>query len=236
MGTKKAKTAAVADDLLSDEEIAAAAEAAEAVENVEEVDVEAAVAEVEKEEAKAKSYKKSKADKGTKSKRATPKKAGAKKVAAPRMSLETHPASEIITTRLASDHHALFDLDGSKKPTAANLRNTQTSVLEAIDGLDKKSREKAINLFTSLAAEKRPSVYTVAACRFLKKEGQFTLKSLTDHFLAAGYQIGTARRQAGEMVALFPVVGIGTKAAERGSPVIFNEASTLAQAILSMTS
>lgn len=233
MATKKAPK--ISDDLLSDEEIAAAAEAAEAVENVEEVDVESAVAEIEKEEAKAKSYKKSKATKGKTSKRATPKKAGAKKEAAPRMSLETHPASEIITTRLASDHHALFDLDGSKKPTAANLRKTQTSVLEAIDGLDKKSREKAINLFTSLNAEKRPSVYTVAACQFLRKQGEFTLKSLTDHFLGMGYQIGTARRQAGEMVALFPVVGIGTKAAERGSPVVFNEASTLAKAILALS-
>lgn len=233
--TKKAR-AAVADDLLSDEEIAAAAEAAEAIENVEEVDVEAAVAEVEKEEAKAKTYSKSKAAKSKASKRATPKGKSEKAPAAPRMSLETHPASEIITTRLGSDHHALFDLDGSKKATAANLRKTQTSVLERIDTLDKKSREKAINLFTSLAAEKRPSVYTVAACRFLAKEGQFTLKSLTDHFLAAGYQIGTARRQAGEMVALFPVVAIGTKAAERGSPVVYNEASTLAKAILALTS
>src|SRR5210317_279050 len=235
MGTKKAKAAVVADDLLTDEEIAAAAEAADAVDNVEEMDVEAAVAEVEKDEAKAKTYKKSKADKATKSKRATPKKATAKKEAAPRMSLETHPASEIITTRLASDHHALFDLDGSKKPTAANLRNTQTSVLEAIDGLDKKSREKAINLFTSLNAEKRPSVYTVAACQFLKKEGKFTLKSLTDHFLSRGYQIGTARRQAGEMVALFPVVGIATREAERGSPCVYNEASNLAKAILAIS-
>ena len=234
MATKKAPAAAVTDDLLTDEEIAAAAEAAEAVENVEEVDVEAAVAEVEKDEAKAKTYKKSKAKKATKSKRATPKKKGAKKEAAPRMSLETHPASEIITTRLGSDHHALFDLDGSKKPTAANLRRTQTKVLEVIDGLDKKSREKAINLFTSLNAEKRPSVYTVAAAQFLQKEGQFTLKTLTDHFLERGYQIGTARRQAGEMVALFPAVGIATREAERGSPCVKNEASKLLASILAI--
>ena len=225
MATKKAK--AVSDDLLTDEAIAEAAAAAEAVETAEEVDVDAAVAEVEKEEAKKRSYKKTKATKAAKSKKAEP-----KKKAQPRMSLETHKASDIITTRLGSDHHGLFDLDGSKKATPANLRKTQAATLEAIDTLDKKSREKAVNLFTSLAAERRPSVYTVAAAKFLKKQGEFTLKSLTDHFLEAGYKIGTARRQAGEMVALFPVVGIATRASERGSPCVMNADSNLLKQIL----
>ena len=230
MGTsKKAAAAAVAEDVLTEEEIAAAAEAAEAMENVEEVDVEAAVAEVEKEETKKAIHSKAKSKKAT-SKKATPKKA--KKEAAPRMSLQTHPASEIITTRLGSDHHVLFDLDGSKKQTAANLRKTQGAVLAALDEVDKKTREKGVNLFTSLAGERRPSTYTYAATKFLKAKGEMTLKTLTDHFLEAGYAIGTARRQAGEMMVLFPIVGIGTRADERGAPVVFNDNSVLAGKIL----
>ncbi len=228
MGRKaaaKVTTKAVVDDVLTEEEISKAAAIAEASDNADEGSVESAVAEVETADAVAKANAKTTGDKPASAK------AAPKEPAAPRMSLATHSASEIIATRLGSDHHALFDLDGSKKPTAANLRKTQAATLKAIDGLDKKSREKGINLFTSANNEKAPSVYTRMACSLLQSKGEFTQKTLTDHYLAAGYMIGTARRQAGEMVALFPVVGIVTKASERGSPCIRNDASTLYQAI-----
>lgn len=226
MGRKSSAKAAakpVVDDVLTDEDIEKAAAIAEASDNADEASVESAVAEVETKDAAAKANAKPTGD----AKAEKP----AKEPAAPRMSLATHSASEIITARLGSDHSGLFDLDGSKKPTAANLRKTQAVTLAAIDGLDKKSREKAINLFVSANNEKAPSVYTRMACSLLQTKGEFTQKSLTDFYLAAGYMIGTARRQAGEMVALFPVVGIVTKASERGSPCVRNDASTLYQAI-----
>lgn len=222
----KQETAPVVDDVLTDEEISKAAAIAEASDNADEADVESAVAEVEKTEAVAKANAKSTGDKKVSAK-ATP-----KEPAAPRMSLETHAASDIITTRLGSDHSPLFNLVGKwDKPSAKQLRGSQESTLAAIDKLDKKSREKAINLFVSASNEKAPSVYTRMACSLLQTKGEFTQKSLTDHYLAAGYMIGTARRQAGEMVALFPVVGIVTKDSERGSPCIRQDASTLYQAI-----
>jgi len=230
--TSKAKVA-IAEDVLSAEDIAAAVEAADAVDNIEEVDVEAAVLEVEKDEAKKKGYKKTKVAKGKTSKKATPKKK-AKKDAVPRMSLETNKASEIIVARLGADAHTQFNLDATKKPKADTLKKVMASTLETIDGLDKKTREKAINLFTSLAAGKKPSVYTVVALNVINREGKFTQKELTDHFLGMGYKIGTARRQAGEMVALFPAVGIATREAERGSPVVFNPDSAIAQRVLAL--
>lgn len=216
------------DDVLSDEEISAAAAVAEASDNANEADVEGAVAEVETTDAIAKANAKTTGDAKPTAK-ATP-----KEPAAPRMSLATHSASEIITARLGSDHHDLFDLIVGrwKNPTAKNLRASQEATLTAIDGLDKKAREKAINLFVSANNEKAPSVYTRMAVALLKSKGEFTQKSLTDHYLAAGYMIGTARRQAGEMVSLFPVVGIVTKADERGSPCVRQDSSSLYQAII----
>jgi len=245
MGKATAKPAAKpADDVLTDEAIEEAATIAEASDNADEADVESAVATAEtadavaevnadiKPETKAQKKKRLAAEKIA-VKAAEKADAKPKEPAAPRMSLETHTASDIITTRLGSDHHSLFDLIVGrwKNPTAANLRKSMADTLAAIDKLDKKSREKAINLFVSANNEKAPSVYTRMAVSMLEKAGEFTQKSLTDFYLAAGYKIGTARRQAGEMVALFPVVGIVTKDAERGSPCIRQDASTLYQAI-----
>ncbi len=222
----KPEAALVVDDVLTDEEISTAAAIAEASDNADEADVESAVAEVETTDAVAEANA-AKTGGAPVSAKATP-----KEPAAPRMSLETHSASEIITARLGSDHSTLFNLVGKwDKPTAKQLRGSQATTLAAIDKLDKKSREKAINLFVSASNEKAPSVYTRIACSLLQSKGEFTQKSLTDHYLAAGYMIGTARRQAGEMVALFPVVGIVTKADERGSPCIRCDESTLYQAI-----
>ena len=243
--TAKSTAKPVIDDVLTDEEIEKAAAIAEASENADEADVEDAVSKAEtadeaapvtKPETKAQKAKRIKAAKAKAKKDAKAAKAPAtpKEPAAPRMSLETHSASDIITTRLGNDHHGLFDLviGRWKTPTAANLRKSMTDTLAAIDKLDKKSREKAINLFVSANNEKAPSVYTRMAVSMLESAGEFTQKSLTDFYLAAGYKIGTARRQAGEMVALFPVVGIVTKDAERGSPCVRQDASTLYQAIV----
>lgn len=231
-----------ADDVLTDEAIEKAASIAEASDNADEADVSSAVAQAETTDAVAEANSKDKPEtKAAKAKRIKAEKAAAKKAkaeakepAAPRMSLETHTASDIITTRLGSDHHSLFDLVVGrwKNATAANLRKSMTDTLAAIDKLDKKSREKAVNLFVSANNEKAPSVYTRMAVSVLEVDGEFTQKSLTDSYMKAGYKIGTARRQAGEMVALFPVVGIVTKADERGSPCVRQDASTLYQAII----
>jgi len=227
-------TAPVVDDVLTDEENEKAAAIAEASETADEADVEDAVAKAETADKAAKAKPKAKAKAKAKAKPKAKAKAEPKEPAAPRMSLETHSASDIIATRLGSDHHSLFNLVVGrwKNPTAANLRQSQATTLEAIDKLDKKSREKAINLFVSANNEKAPSVYTRMAISMLETAGEFTQKSLTDFYLAAGYKIGTARRQAGEMVALFPVVGIVTKDAERGSPCVLQVESTLYQAII----
>lgn len=211
------KVETIVEDVLSEEDIVAAAAAVEAADSAQEEDVEAAVAEVEVEEAKKATYKKAKSTEKPAKSAATP-----TKKAVPRMSLDTHKASDIITQRLGANAHAVFHLDTTQPNDEAALKASMATTLEAIDKLDKKSREKAINLFQCLAENKAPSVYTKLAWQFLNANESVSLGQLTDHFLKLGYKIGTARRQAGEMLALFPVVGVATKEKGRGTPMVLN--------------
>lgn len=138
---------------------------------------------------------------------------------APRLSLVTSKASDIISTVSSGMGGLMLTMDTSMSGSA----------LEAVDKLDKKTREKAVNLVTSVAANKRPSVYTVQAVKALRSSGgTLSLKGLTDYYLTTcGYKPGTARRQASEMFALLPTFRIASKDSGKGTPLVLNEDSVL---------
>lgn len=198
-------------------------------------DVAAAAASAELDDAKAETYSKQTAEEeaaAATAAKATPAKPAKAKAATPRMSLETHAASEIITTRLGSTEHPLFQLDKSSKTDSATLSAAQASVLTTIDSLDKKSREKAINLFHSLNNDRKPSVYLTQAFDLLQKHKSVTMKDLVKHYLEdLGYKIGTARRQASQVFALFPVVAVATQDSEKGAPLVLNDTSVIGERI-----
>lgn len=143
-----------------------------------------------------------------------------KAVRTPRLSLVTHKASDIIAASGAAIGGIVLTTDGSK---------LEGELLSAVDKLDKKTREKAVNLVTSMAASKRPSVYTVQAVKALRNAGgTLSLKGLVDYYLTqCSYKPGTARRQASEMFALFPVFRIASKEAGKGTPLVLNEESVV---------
>jgi hypothetical protein len=137
---------------------------------------------------------------------------------APRLSLVTHKASDIIASSGASIGGIVLTTGGER---------LEGEALTAIDRLDKKTREKAVNLVTSMASGKRPSVYTVQAIKALRSSGgTLSLKGLVDYYLTqCSYKPGTARRQASEMFALFPAFRIASKEAGKGTPLVLNEES-----------
>lgn len=137
---------------------------------------------------------------------------------APRLSLVTHKASDIIASSSASIGGIVLTTGGER---------LEGEALTAIDRLDKKTREKAVNLVTSMASGKRPSVYTVQAIKALRSSGgTLSLKGLVDYYLTqCSYKPGTARRQASEMFALFPAFRIASKEAGKGTPLVLNEES-----------
>jgi hypothetical protein len=140
---------------------------------------------------------------------------------APRMSMTSgSKASEIIASSGTS---------GPLMLTTGGLM-LDGDALTAIDKLDKKTREKAVNLVQSIAANKRPSVYTVQAFKALANAGgTLGLKQLTDYYMTeCNYKVGTARRQASEMFALFPAFRIATKDGGKGTPLVLSTESVIA--------
>lgn len=143
----------------------------------------------------------------------------AKKVRTPRLSLVTAKASEIISASAAAMGGLHLTLDAT----------LDSGTLESVDKLDKKTREKAVNLVHSMAANKRPSVYTVQAVKALRDAGgTLSLKALTDFYMTkCSYKPGTARRQASEMFSLFPTFLIAHKDSGKGTPLVLNEDSVI---------
>jgi hypothetical protein len=144
----------------------------------------------------------------------------------PRMSLITHKASDIIRQVIGAN---TIVLSKDEALTSDDLEAT----LARIDSLDKKSREKAINLFSAYVAGKKPSVYTRQAIAALRASGTLSMKDLVATYQTVhGYKPGTAKRQASEMFALFPVVGIAKRESVRGAPLILNDQSAIVEKVI----
>lgn len=114
--------------------------------------------------------------------------------------------------------------DAGTKDAMIALRPTQKKIAEKFD-----------NLFVSIAAGKKPSVYTMACLNALKTAKTVTSTDLVGALKAATvgvgkskgatYNEGTARSQAGQMMALFAVVGIATRVKQT---LTFNPNSAIA--------
>jgi hypothetical protein len=185
-----------------------------------------AVADLETAEAKREAYAEQPAETAAEGVMETPK-AGKTKAAkepkaprAPRLTLATSKASDVIGAAVASMSAFPLTTDGVM---------LEGALLTAVDSLDKKTREKAVNLVSAVVTNKRPSVYTVQAVKALRESGgTLSLKGLVDYYLTTcSYKPGTARRQASEMFALFPAFRIASKAPGKGTPLVLNSESIL---------
>lgn len=77
-----------------------------------------------------------------------------------------------------------------------------------------KVAEKFENLFTALSVGKEPSTYTMIAFGALDAKKTITSLEIVAAYKATGLGEGTARSQSGQMMALFPIVGIATRAGQ----------------------
>jgi hypothetical protein len=145
----------------------------------------------------------------------------------PRVSTAGMKTSEIILQSLGAGPEAFFALDATDDTDAVALKSTMDTVLAKIDSLDKKSKEKALGVFSAVRLGKRPSVYIMHTIEALT-EGSMTLKSLTAWLMEKrNYKLGTASRQAQQMFALLPLLKITKRASERGAPMELNANSSL---------
>lgn len=101
----------------------------------------------------------------------------------------------------------------------------------------KKVAEKFDNLFMSIAAGKKPSVYVMACFAVLDSKKTVTQGDLVGalQLVASkkgdGYTIGTARSQAGQIMHLFNAVGIAARA---GQTLTMNINSAIAEKLRAM--
>jgi hypothetical protein len=152
------------------------------------------------------------------------------------------------TPKVAKPAKAKVERDLSALPLATFGLTVGSLVSEAdrdaVIGLrpkQKKIGEKFDNLFQSIAAGKKPSVYTMACFSVLYAKETVTSAELvaalqlatasTGKSKGAAYNIGTARSQAGQMMELFDVVGIATRTKQT---IVFNKDSALAAKLLAL--
>lgn len=120
------------------------------------------------------------------------------------------------------DEFFQLDVNGTAdKAAVIALRPTQKKVAEKFD-----------NLFSSIAAGRKPSVYTMTIFELVADKGEVTSADLVAAMRASSsrgggaYDEGTARSQVGQMMNLFSVVGIAKR---DGNKLTFNKDSKIAE-------
>ncbi|WLR90910.1 hypothetical protein [Shinella zoogloeoides] len=143
------------------------------------------------------------------------------------------------TPRVARDlksldaKHFVLEVDGLLQD-AAGLEATKTATLGLIPS-QKKVAEKFENLFASIAAGKAPSTFVVIAFNLLDKTGSISSADLVAAYKTVGaksdtegYNEGTARSQAGQIMNLFDAVKIATRTKQA---LVLNKDSNLAASL-----
>lgn len=128
------------------------------------------------------------------------------------------PAAPRVARDLNSVASEYFLLEVSSVPLDdAALDQVKADTLKLIP-TQKKVAEKFENLFTSLASGRAPSTFVVMAFNLLEKTGTMSSTELVAAYKMAGaksdtegYNEGTARSQAGQIMNLFDTVKIATR-------------------------
>lgn len=119
---------------------------------------------------------------------------------------------------------SFFQLEGEAVAAGGLSEQVRDDVLVSRP-TQKKVAEKFENLFISLAAGRKPSTFVVDAAKLLKAKGKLVNSELVAAYSADGYDIGTARSQAGQIVNLFQLLKITQPGGD------LNPASTLMKRI-----
>lgn len=128
------------------------------------------------------------------------------------------PSAPRVARDLNSVEGKFFLLEGDTLPTdQAGLDQLRADTLKLMP-LQKKVAEKFENLFTSIAANRAPSTFVTIAFSLLQKTGSMSSADLVAAYKTVGaksdtegYNDGTARSQAGQIMNLFDTVKIATR-------------------------
>jgi hypothetical protein len=170
--------------------------------------VEAAVQEIEMEEAKSEIYEKQEA--AELSAEPVEKKETKKSVVTPRKTMTGSKKSEVVLEKLGGNSAEFFALEiADAGLDEKGLLAKRADTLAKIDAMAKKVGEKAVNLIDFINSGKKLSAYTEIALRLLIEKGEMSTKDLVEKYQARPYSIGTSRSQAHQMFKLFPELKVG---------------------------
>ena len=137
---------------------------------------------------------------------------------------------------------------GPKEPrTPRDLKALDPSVFVIADGVtdlaankiavlalmpdQKKIAEKFENVFHAVAAGKKPSAFVSLTFDVLRNNGSATTTELVAALKTAEYSEGTARSQAGQMMALFSIIGVASR---NGQKLTFNADAPMSKKLASI--
>lgn len=149
------------------------------------------------------------------------------KVAAPkRQSLSGMLPSQALHTAMGDKVYEHCIMTPKQKSMTADARKLEIDehLANVVDGLAKKVKEKAINVFLAVSGQANLSVYTQVALKLLKDKGEFSGTELKDRYLSRPYSPGTASAQSSQMMQLLPALHIATR---EGNKLVLNEDSPL---------
>lgn len=110
------------------------------------------------------------------------------------------------------------------------LDANKASVLALRPGA-KKIAEKFDNLFQSVNAGRKPSVYVMTGFKALSVSGAITGPDMVAAMQADGYSVGTSRSQAQQVMSLFQTLKVAKK---DGGKIVLNDQSVIAQALAAL--
>jgi len=111
-----------------------------------------------------------------------------------------------------------------------DLEANKAAVLALIPN-QKKIAEKFENVFHAVAAGKKPSAFVSITFDVLRKNGSATTTELVAALKTAEYSEGTARSQAGQMMALFSIIGVASR---NGQNLTFNADAPMSKKLASI--
>lgn len=134
---------------------------------------------------------------------------------------------------LASIAPEVFVLEGDVDAMSDDEKEAAKKATMLLTPKQKKIAEKFENLFTALAAGKKPSTYIVQAFKLLDQNGSMGMSDLIALYKTPGsksdtegYNHGTAASQAGQIFTLFDAVKIATRTK---STLTLNKGSVVAE-------
>ncbi|ELY6372388.1 hypothetical protein SNQ58_004274, partial [Cronobacter sakazakii] len=138
------------------------------------------------------------------------------------------PAPEVQTTKTErAPAKPRFTLEGKDEEFFGSAGLDREAFISAFEKAPVKAKDKILNLLNWFSGGPEISVYTVIAVRHILETKTATSNSIKLALMSnpeKPYPLNTASTQAGQMMALFPAVGIATR---DGGTLTLNEASPI---------